>query len=204
MYVPYAPQPEKKIQQKKSQLCNVLYPVYANGGSSCKMKNVVTNPHDTPAERVRNVTQYLYPDILILVFIFVGASYSIYNARKEEVVVPEARGPGGKPLPATKRRKGHVEPDRYAFSPTARIFFQWASILTTLTFLGAGITISARALVYRAGDGENGWWCGEPKTVCFSLFIAVVIVKATAKLTIIPGFHYRLSSYLGILYPYSF
>lgn len=168
------------------------------------MKNVVTNPHDTPAERVRNITQYLYPDILILVFILVGASYSIYNARKEEVVVPEARGPGGKPLPVTKRRKGRAEPERYAFGPTTRIFFQWASILTTLTFLGAGITISARALTYRSGDGEHGWWCGEPKTVCFYFFIVVGIATATNKLTIFIGFHSRISPYMGILYPHSF
>lgn len=138
---------------EKKRLCNISYSLYANfGGSSCKMKNVVTNPHDTPAERVRNATQYLYPDVLILVFILVGASYSIYNARKEEVVVPVARGPGGKPLPITKRKRSRNGSDRCVFGPAARLFFQWASILATLTFLGAGITITASALVYRASS----------------------------------------------------
>ena len=130
------------------------------------MSKLVTNPSDTPTERVRNAAQYLYPDLLILVFIIVGASYSIYNAKRQEVVVPAARGPGGKPLPVTKLKKGgHADSERPQFGPAAKLFFQWASILTTLTFLATGIAIAVHALVMRSSDGDHGWWCGEPKTV---------------------------------------
>ncbi|RYO85136.1 hypothetical protein DL766_007353 [Monosporascus sp. MC13-8B] len=144
------------------------------------MKDVVANPRDTPAERVRDVVQYLYPDVLILVFILVGASYSIYKARKEAVAAPKAKGPGGKPLPVTKRSK-RVEPQQCVFGPSARLFFQSSSIFTTLTFVATGIAITARALVHRADNGEQGWWCGEPETV-YILGSALVWVYFTLTL----------------------
>ncbi|RYP87902.1 hypothetical protein DL769_000354 [Monosporascus sp. CRB-8-3] len=144
------------------------------------MTDVVANPRDTPAERVRDVVQYLYPDVLILVFILVGASYSIYKARKEEVAVPKAKGPGGKPLPVTKRSK-QVEPQQSVFGPSARLFFQSSSIFTTLTFVATGIAITIRALVHRADNGEQGWWCGEPETV-YILGSALVWVYFTLTL----------------------
>ncbi|RYP49171.1 hypothetical protein DL768_005049 [Monosporascus sp. mg162] len=109
------------------------------------MTDVVANLRDTPAERVRDVVRYLYPGVLILVFILVGASYSIYKARKEEVAVPKAKGPGGKPLPVTKRTK-QVEPQQSVFGPSARLFFQSSSIFTTLTFVATGIAITVYIL----------------------------------------------------------
>ena len=169
------------------------------------MTNAVTNPQDTPAERVRNIAQYLYPDLLILVFIIVGASFSIYNAKREEVVAPVARGPGGKPLPITKRKKDHVNQQQHQFSPAAKLFFQWASIFTTLTFLATGIAIAVHALVLRSSDGEHGWWCGEPKTVQLSPYLAhMTDVSNENRLTNnFAGLRSRLSIDLGVLHHHS-
>lgn len=158
--------------------------------SQSKMAEVIINPPDSPAERVRDVTQYLYPDLLLLVFILVGATHSVYTAmRKDDVVVPTIRGPGGKPLPVTKRRLSDDDAsDPDDFSPHARRFFQCSMVIATLTFLATGGAIAARALIHRSADGEHGWWCGEPKTVSnfyFVLFCFVLIFCPTVKINYI-------------------
>lgn len=144
------------------------------------MAEVITSPPDSPAERVRDITQYLYPDLLLLAFITIGATHSVYTAmRKEDVVVPTVRGPGGKPLPVTKRRRSDDDAtDSEEFSPHARRFFQYSMIVATLTFFATGGAIAARALIHRSADGQHGWWCGEPKTV-FVLGSAFLYVYLT-------------------------
>lgn len=168
MYVKHALQ--HAVQCPRPICTALMYPAkfYADSHvSQTKMAEVIISPPDSPAERVRDVTQYLYPDLLLLAFIAIGATHSVYTAmRKEDVVVPTVTGPGGKPLPVTKRRKSEddaTEPDE--FSPNARRFFQSSMILATLTFLATGGAIAARALIHRSADGQHGWWCGEPKTV---------------------------------------
>ncbi|OTA66750.1 ABC transporter-like protein [Hypoxylon sp. EC38] len=144
------------------------------------MAEVITSPPDSPAERVRDITQYLYPDLLLLAFITIGATHSVYTAmRKEDVVVPTVRGPGGKPLPVTKRRRSDEDStDSEEFSPHARRFFQYSMVVATLTFFATGGAIAARALIHRSADGQHGWWCGEPKTV-FVLGSAFLYVYLT-------------------------
>ncbi|OTA80177.1 hypothetical protein M434DRAFT_230994 [Hypoxylon sp. CO27-5] len=148
--------------------------------SQTKMAEVITSPPDSPAERVRDITQYLYPDLLLLAFITIGATHSVYTAmRKEDVVVPNVKGPGGKPLPVTKRRRSDEDStDSEEFSPHARRFFQYSMVVATLTFFATGGAIAARALIHRSADGQHGWWCGEPKTV-FVLGSAFLYVYLT-------------------------
>ncbi|KAI1335560.1 hypothetical protein F5Y15DRAFT_397732 [Xylariaceae sp. FL0016] len=135
------------------------------------MAEVITSPPDTPAESLRNGIQYLYPGLLLLVILLVGALYSIHTARrKEDVVIPTVTGPGGKPLPVTKKRRRPETDDeshspKEAFTPCIRDFFKSLYVLIFVTFCGQGAGITARALVYRSAEGEHGWWCGEPKTV---------------------------------------
>ncbi|KAI1375920.1 hypothetical protein F4677DRAFT_454778 [Hypoxylon crocopeplum] len=144
------------------------------------MAEVIISPVDSTAERVRDITQYLYPDLLLLAFIVIGATHSVYIAvRKEDVVIPNVTGPGGKPLPVTKRRRSDDDaPEPNEFSPLTRRFFQYCMVLVTLTFFAAGGAIAARALIHRSADGEHGWWCGEPKTV-FILGSAFLYVYLT-------------------------
>ncbi|KAI1777704.1 hypothetical protein F4818DRAFT_322626 [Hypoxylon cercidicola] len=164
------------------------------------MAEVIINPPDSPAERVRDVTQYLYPDLLLLAFIVIGATHSVYTAmRKEDVVVPTVKGPGGKPLPVTKRRRDEDDAsESQEFSLSARRFFQYSMMLTTLTFFGAGAAIATRALVHRSADGEHGWWCGEPKTV-FVLGSAFLYVYLTLTM-----FDWKSSPSLVHIFTWSF
>lgn len=51
-------------------------------------------------------TSFVYALILLVAFISGAAWYSVFNAKKEEdIVQPVVKGPGGKPLPITKRKK---------------------------------------------------------------------------------------------------
>ncbi|KAI0021988.1 hypothetical protein F4780DRAFT_769911 [Xylariomycetidae sp. FL0641] len=133
------------------------------------MAEVITSPVETPAERARSITQYLYPDLLLLILLVGGALFSIYKARcKDDSVEPAVTGPGGKPLPATKRRRrpeDETSAPEEAFTATIRRLFVWTYVLVTLSFLAQGAAIVARALSLRSPEGEHGWWCGEPKTV---------------------------------------
>lgn len=159
------------MQCNPRPICTAFYVsvnIYADlHVSQTKMAEVIINPPDSPAERVRSITQYLYPDLLLLAFIVIGATHSVYTAmRKEDVVAPTVKGPGGKPLPVTKRRRDENDSgEPHEFSPCARRFFQTSMVLATLTLFGTGGAIAARALIHRSADGQHGWWCGEPKTV---------------------------------------
>ncbi|KAI1878545.1 uncharacterized protein JN550_000727 [Neoarthrinium moseri] len=129
---------------------------------------VVVNPADEPIEIFRNVLQYSYPAVLLLAFVIIGATDSIITAlRKEGGIVATVKGPGGKPLPVTKRKResqDDEDEDSY-YSPASKSFFQWCMMAATFTFFCAGANVAARALTYRSTSGAHGWWCGEPKTV---------------------------------------
>ncbi|KAI8634881.1 ABC transporter-like protein [Xylariaceae sp. FL1651] len=128
----------------------------------------VVAPNESLAERILTITQYLYPDLLLVILLLFGASYSIYNARnKEDIIVPTVTGPGGRPLPPTKKRRldDKSQEAEERFSPAVRGLFQWLYTAVTLTFVGQGAAIVTRALVQKTPNGEHAWWCGEPKAV---------------------------------------
>jgi hypothetical protein len=132
------------------------------------MAAFVVKPNDSLAEGILTSTQYLYPGLLLLFLLLFGAIHSIYNAtRKGNVVVPTVTGPGGRPLPVTKKRRvdddAHESEER--FSPAIRALFQWLYTAVTLTFVGQGAAIATRALVQKTASGEYAWWCGEAKAV---------------------------------------
>ncbi|KAI1757788.1 ABC transporter-like protein [Xylaria castorea] len=113
-------------------------------------------------------TQYLYPCLLLCILLLVGALYSIYTARNQEtVIVPTVTGPGGRPLPVTKKR--HIDNKSQElegrFSPAIRSLFQWLYTAVTLTFVAQGAAIAAHALIQTSAEGDHAWWCGEPKAV---------------------------------------
>lgn len=124
-------------------------------------------------ERILTFTQYLYPGLLLLILLLIGAIYSIYTARNRgDVIIPNVTGPGGKPLPVTKKRslgnKSQKSDER--FSPATRALFQWLYAAVTLTFVGQGAAIATHALLERNPDGDHTWWCGEAKTVMIFLY----------------------------------
>jgi hypothetical protein len=132
------------------------------------MAAFVVLPNDSLVESILSTTQYLYPGLLLLILLLFGAGYSIYKARNQgDVIVPTVTGPGGRPLPVTKKRRvdnASQEPEG-RFSPAVRALFQWLYTAVTLTFVGQGAAIATRALIQKSLDGEHTWWCGEPKAV---------------------------------------
>lgn len=105
----------------------------------------------------------------MLILLLFGAIHSIYTARnKGDVIIPTVTGPGGKPLPVTKKR--HIDDDKSrepekTVSPSIRALFQWLYAAVTLTFIGQGAAIAAHALIERSAEGDDAWWCGEAKAV---------------------------------------
>lgn len=136
---------------------------------------VIDEPADTPPERLRAVVQYTYPVVLLVTFVVMGAAHSLYKAlQKEDVLVPNVKGPGGKPLPFTKRKREEANGDRVpeTFSTGYQRVFRYCMLLATSTFFGAGANIAVRALYFRSPNGDHGWWCGQAKTVSPSPFLA--------------------------------
>ncbi|KAI1268530.1 hypothetical protein F5Y18DRAFT_415241 [Xylariaceae sp. FL1019] len=132
------------------------------------MAAFAAEPNVRLAERTLATTQYLYPDLLLVVLLVVGAIHSFYKASNSgDESTPACTGPGGRPLPASKKRqmddKSH-EPEQRC-SPAVRGLFQWLYTAVTITFIGQGAAIVTRALAHRSRDGQNSWWCGEPKAV---------------------------------------
>ncbi|KAI0971826.1 ABC transporter-like protein [Xylaria arbuscula] len=129
------------------------------------MAAFVVEAGDSLVETLLTTTQYLYPGLLLIILLLFGALYSIYTARnKGDVIIPTVTGPGGRPLPVTKKRSIAQESDG-RFSPSARALFQWLYTAVTLTFVGQGATIATRALLQQSTGGNNTWWCSESKTV---------------------------------------
>ncbi|KAI1116159.1 hypothetical protein F5Y14DRAFT_88125 [Nemania sp. NC0429] len=133
------------------------------------MTAFVMESNGSLVQSMLTATQYLYPGLLLLILLLFGAIYSIYIARKKgDVIIPTVTGPGGKPLPVTKKR--HIdddksqEPERTA-SPSLKALFQWLYAAVTLTFIGQGVAIAAHALIERSAEGDDAWWCGEAKAV---------------------------------------
>ncbi|KAI0486889.1 ABC transporter-like protein [Xylaria cf. heliscus] len=132
------------------------------------MAAFVVESNASLVQSILTATQYLYPGLLLSILLLVGAIYSIYTARnKKDVIVPTVTGPGGRPLPVTKKRHMDTksqEPEG-RFSPAVRALFQWLYTAVTLTFVGQGAAIATRALIQTSAEGEHAWWCGEPKAV---------------------------------------
>jgi ATP-binding cassette, subfamily B, vacuolar membrane transporter HMT1/ACLQ len=122
-------------------------------------------------ESVYFSAQVLYPVILLVAFIVSGAVHSVVTARsEEELVVPTATGPGGKPLPVTKRKREQLDepraPDAHDGGSFARGAFRYATAAVVLTFFANGAAIAVHALQARGKSGQVGnWWCGEERTV---------------------------------------
>ena len=124
------------------------------------------------AETVFRNSQLCYPVILLFAFIISAAIHSIVTSQtEEEVVAPTVTGPGGKPLPFTKRRREHHDTQaRFVHNGSvAKTVFQYLSAGLVLSFIANGAAISLRALSARGVKGEVGdWWCDEQRIV--SLF----------------------------------
>jgi len=115
--------------------------------------------------------QIFYPVVLLLAFILSAGVHSVVTSQsEEELLVPTVKGPGGKPLPITKRKREQLdEPqalDPATDSSSARTAFRYGTAALVATFLANGAAIAVHALSSGGGAGsKDGWWCGEERTV---------------------------------------
>lgn len=128
--------------------------------------------HDDKASRLPSLLElleYLYPIVLLVTFISAAAAHSIITARdEEELEVPAVRGPGGKPLPVTKKRRAqHERKPVRDFSLLVKRVFQYVMAAITFTFVADGIAITLHVLADRVEEKGTSWWCGEPRVVSF-------------------------------------
>ncbi|OIW33536.1 hypothetical protein CONLIGDRAFT_569741 [Coniochaeta ligniaria NRRL 30616] len=127
-------------------------------------------------------TMLCYPAVLLVTFIISAATYSIRSSKSEEELMEStATGPGGKPLPATKRRK------RTQHNPVFEIYigvwaqrvFQYITAAVVLTFVADCAAVIAHAM----DDQAPAWWCGEEKVVyivggfSFHLYVLLTLVQ---------------------------
>ncbi|PHH84559.1 hypothetical protein CDD83_1733 [Cordyceps sp. RAO-2017] len=112
-------------------------------------------------------TQYLYALVLLAVFITGAAWYSVYNAKKQEdLAQPVVKGPGGKPLPVTKRKRRDDNERKIGprFGRTGKNVFRYLVFVIFSTYIA-----SSAALFVHAFWHENPYkwskeglpWAGE-------------------------------------------
>jgi hypothetical protein len=123
----------------------------------------------TPTERALSLAEIWYPAILLMAFIVSAAVHSVMTARTdEELVKPTALGPGGKPLPLSKRKKPskrhRLVMDIQLSTPVRRVF-QYLHAAVALTFAVDLFNVTRHALQGRDGISISGWWCGEERIV---------------------------------------
>ncbi|KAK5989159.1 ABC transporter aclQ [Cladobotryum mycophilum] len=119
------------------------------------------------AEVVLRDTQYLYSLVLLTAFISCAAWYSVFNAKKEEDLIQSTvKGPGGKPLPVTKRKK-KTDGERKIgprFGPVAKNVFRYLAAIVFFSYVGTGLAMFNHAFWY---ENPYKWskqglpWAGE-------------------------------------------
>ncbi len=117
-------------------------------------------------------TQYLYALVLLVTFVSLAAWYSVYNAKKtDEIIESQARGPGGKPLPITRKKKANSSERKLGphFGFAAKNVFRYLAAVVFLTYVVSGSYMFAHAFKY---DDPYRWsreglsWAGEWSVVC--------------------------------------
>ncbi|SPJ76281.1 related to vacuolar membrane protein HMT1 (heavy metal tolerance protein) [Fusarium torulosum] len=138
------------------------------------------------ADYILRKTQYLYALILLTAFISGAAWYSVVNSKKQEDQVQSTiKGPGGKPLPITKKKRSRADGDRKigpGFGRTAKNVFRYLAFVVFMTYVG-----SAGFMFYHAFWFEDPYhwskeglpWAGEwsvvhvTGTLFFYLYILI-------------------------------
>ncbi|KAG5963934.1 hypothetical protein E4U57_005802 [Claviceps arundinis] len=130
-----------------------------------------TDAINDSGDALRRQTQYLYALILLFAFVSGAAWYSVYNAKKEEVVVQTTvKGPGGKPLPITKRKKRDDGERKLGprFGPTAKNVFRYLAAVLFLSYVGTGVSMFIHAFWHEnpyKWSKEGLPWAGEGSVV---------------------------------------
>jgi len=115
------------------------------------------------AAKFLDFLQYAYPIILLAFFLLAFtvrsiATSSSANSKADEPIY----GPGGKPLPLSKKAKKSSKSDPGPkLSRPRKLVFEWLSVAACLTFVANAINVIVHALYAR----RHGWWCGQAPVV---------------------------------------
>lgn len=125
-------------------------------------------------------TQYVLALVLLIGFVSGAAWYSVFNAKKEEdLVQPTVKGPGGKPLPTTRRKKRNDGERKLGprFGLVAKNFFRYMAAIVFLSYIGTAVSMFMHAFYY---DDPHEWskkglpWAGEWTVVRLYEFVCLV------------------------------
>lgn len=132
-----------------------------------------TSGDSSMVDAILRKTQYTYALVLLVAFVTGAAWYSVYNAKKEEDVVQSTvKGPGGKPLPSTKRKKRDDGERKLGprFGPAAKNVFRYLAAVVFLSYIGTGVSMFIHAFWHEnpyKWSKEGLPWGGEWSVVCF-------------------------------------
>ncbi|KAL2144084.1 hypothetical protein VTI28DRAFT_9614 [Corynascus sepedonium] len=128
-------------------------------------------PSSSTALSVLQRAQLFYPVILLLAFVISAGVHTVVTSKSEEqLAAPTVTGPGGKPLPVTKRKR-EQEPlqefdDTNGPGSFARSVFLYLTAAVVMSFVANGAAIAVHAMKSsRDGGLANAWWCGEQTVV---------------------------------------
>ncbi|UNI21410.1 ATP-binding cassette-type vacuolar membrane transporter Hmt1 [Purpureocillium takamizusanense] len=125
------------------------------------------NDRSSAVDVVLRETQYFYAVVLLAAFIGCAAWYSVYNAKKDEdLVQPLVKGPGGKPLPITKRKKRDNGERKIGprFGRAAKNVFRYLGGVIFLAYVASGASTFIHAFYHEDPYqwSRNGLpWAGE-------------------------------------------
>ncbi|UKZ82322.1 hypothetical protein TrVFT333_010108 [Trichoderma virens FT-333] len=97
----------------------------------------------------------------------VPAWYSVFNSKKEEdLVIPKVKGPGGKPLPITKRKRRNDGERKIGprFGRIAKNVFRYLAAVVFLSYVATGVSIFVHAFYHEnpyKWSKEGLPWAGE-------------------------------------------
>lgn len=133
---------------------------------------------DSTWEVILDGLHYSYPVILLVVYLVSMMTYSVLSAPPDTSmkVAKGVSGPGGKPLPATKKRgpSAFREALDLDFTPSEKTLFRWLYIGVILTFVANAAVTTMHTFVVQwqvvaLRDQARGWWAGKPAAVGLSV-----------------------------------
>lgn len=113
-----------------------------------------------------------YGLILLLLFVISIALNSILDTQRTALLTqPVATGPGGRPLPATRRKSqdsGTITfaPDLEISKTSKRVYVYTAACVIASFAANFASVISHTVAETNNPDTKFGWWCGEETSVC--------------------------------------
>lgn len=120
------------------------------------------------AAKFLDFLQYAYPIILLAFFLLAFTVRSIATSSSTNSNGDEpAHGPGGKPLPLSKKaKKASTRDPGPELSRARKLVFEWLSVAACLTFVANTVNVIVHALY----DRKRGWWCGQAVVVSVRVF----------------------------------